>query len=143
MGAVSRSQAFDEGSGKLPDFQFKHDWDAIEPHLTGEPDDRAFGFSHLAAGGDERKSENIDAWGMNFAVAHVGLHHLPETTVRSGDRVRSAMQGYKENPSEMPSVTLVHTGEALEIEDGNHRIAAARRLGMKKIPAIIADGRGY
>jgi hypothetical protein len=140
---MARQQAFDEGSGKLPEFQFKHDWETIEPHLNGEPDEHAFGFGHLAAGGDERKSESIDPWGMKFAAARVGLHHLPDTTVRHGDRVRSAMEGYRDNPEGMPPVTLVHTGEALEVEDGHHRIAAARRLGMKKIPAIIADGRGY
>jgi hypothetical protein len=67
--------------------------------------------------------------------------HAPEpirSTFNDYDtRTKSAASGYKSNPASVPPVLLVKRAGGYEIADGHHRIAAARSIGKKSLPAWV------
>jgi hypothetical protein len=86
-------------------------------------------------------AEDPDAEGASFPVDYaermVPVGRIKKPHPASYDRRMSAAQGYREG-AEVPPVVLVHRAGRYEIADGHHRVAAARSLGMDRIPAYVA-----
>jgi hypothetical protein len=88
-----------------------------------------------------------------YATEHHDIHSLPMRAARVdpenvrrwqgggsvSERVHSAMEGYRDNPSRMPPVLLVHRGGELLAAEGSHRLKAARRMGKPHVQAWIVQ----
>ena len=64
-------------------------------------------------------------------------NHIRSTFNDYDTRTKSAVRGYQNNPASVPPVLLVQRAGGYEIADGHHRIAAARSIGKKSLPAWV------
>jgi hypothetical protein len=87
---------------------------------------------------DDPDAEGHSVHDLTFHRAMIDPQTIDHKRHEAGDgRVASAIQGYKQNPEQMPPVVLVHRHGVFQVADGHHRVQAAKAVGMDKIPAYV------
>ena len=76
-----------------------------------------------------------------FELLNLNTHDLVPTETLSASKVDDFC---KLNPEECPPIVLLkHSDNSYQIIDGNHRLAAFRKMGVAVIPAYIGKTRKY
>lgn len=120
-------------------FESKLSWqDITEKHPDYAEDEGIHWASHVLATGDEEVF--ADEYEPVYKKTMVPVKSIANTLKfdPTNSRMSRALQGYRSG-ADIPPVVLVHKDGIHEISDGNHRVAAARHLGLTHIPAYVAD----
>ena len=117
----------------------KHQFGDLIPKLEKRHGDS---FSDVVNAFAHGTPDNPDA---DFTIAdnlpisrdRVSVSNLPNYHRNNDERMKSAVRGYQNNPASVPPILLVKRAGNYEIADGHHRIAAARTIGKKSLPAWV------
>ena len=87
---------------------------------------------------DQSGADPYDSYFRPLLVDTNDISHMRHPS--SDSRVAHAMEGYQSSsPDVVPPVLLVKRGDTHEVVDGHHRVSAAKRVGMGKIRAWVAE----
>jgi 8-oxo-dGTP pyrophosphatase MutT (NUDIX family) len=130
-------------------------WDDIgdrHPHVYGDADihgdaadgadgpgigDAANYLAHERPG--HQDAEDSSVHDLDFREETVHPRHIDYSPSGVNDpRVRSAREGYRQHPHEMPPLVLVKRHNVYQVADGHHRAEAAHGLDMP-VRAYVAD----
>ncbi|MFD7835613.1 hypothetical protein [Streptomyces sp. NPDC059761] len=123
-------------------------WDEIgarHPEIYGDPEhhgetahgadgpgigDAANHLAHDRPG--DPGAEGSSVHDLSFRMEHIDPAHIDYARHGLGDgRVNRAYEGYKNDPSRVPPLVLVHRHGTYQVADGHHRAEAAHAAGRK------------
>lgn len=123
------------------DFQPKLSWnDIADKHPDmGKDEGIHWASAMLANNMDEEKAFALEDDPVyvhtNVPINSINIYQKFD---HNNPRMARAKEGLTSGVG-MPPVVLVKNGSTHEIADGHHRIAAAQHLGLKSIPAYVAN----
>lgn len=118
-----------------------------EPEVHGEEAEYSDGWgigdaaNHLAFDrADDPDAESTSASDLTFHRETVDPKHIDyarHTRYGHDQRVQNAYEGYRDNPSQVPPLVLVHRHGMYQVADGHHRAEGAAKAGAK-VRAYVA-----